>query len=369
MARLLAVAPAIKSLTSPSLFEQDLLLSLQHLSRSGHDVYLLTGLAPDQTESDARSLYASEGIPVTLVAEEKQRSGARRPPNRMQADDYGIPSESVTSFLRALELLMNDWPPDAVWCHGSHLWMAAERAHRRRIPTVIRSVGDTTDPSHNRRVTGVTSIFAAASPSERRSYVGTAQTAYLLPLLSLAHQLRPSRPPFPARPLRVAYILPGDDADSLGALYDIIAPSVDSAAPNGFVFHIPANPPPALPIASPNIILDPDIPSIESFLADMDIAIVPPTTHLMTIPQALAMLCNTMPTIMQRSALGGYPYVDGVNVVIADNGHDYGEQLLTLRNPVLRARLSMGAASQSARLFSEDRLAEHIDTIVSAVLK
>ncbi|MCA9903053.1 MAG: glycosyltransferase family 4 protein [Anaerolineae bacterium] len=369
MARWLAVAPAIKSFTSPSLFEQDLLLSLQHLRRAGHDAYLLTSLAPYQAASAVRSFYESVGIPATLVPEEKQRSGTHQPRNQMQSDAYGLPSESVAHFLRDLELLMNDWPPDAVWCHGSRPWMVSERAHRRRIPTVVRSVGDTTDRSLNRRVAGVATVFAAASPTERRSYAGMPKSAHLLPLLSLAQQLRPSRPPFPARPLRVAYILPDTGADALKILYDIIAPGVRLAAPNGFVFHVAADPLPALVQSAPDIILDPKIPNVESFLADSDIAIVPPTTQPMAVTEALSILCQTIPTITQRNILGGFPYIDGVNVMIANSDDDYAQKLLALRDPLLRARVSMGAASQSTRLFNEDQLAEHTDSIISAVLR
>ena len=60
---------------------------------------------------------------------------------------------------------------------------------------------------------------------------------------------------------------------------------------------------------------------------------------------------------------------DGKNVMIANSDDDYAQKLLALRDPLLRARVSMGAASQSTRLFNEDLLAEYMDRIISAVLR
>ena len=366
MARLLAIAPAIRSLTSLSLSEQDLLLVLHHLRTSGHDVHLLTSRPPDQVEGDVDEFYESQGISVTLVTNHRKRLGPRQWNNVTQTGENGLSSDSVSHYLRAVELLMNDWPPDAVWCHGSSLWMATERARRRRIPTILRSIGSTEDRPINQRALRAATVFVAAGPSELKS----AGAIHLLPLLSLTHLLRPSRPPFPARPLRVAYILTGDNnADSLRMLSEVIAPSVRSAAPGGFVFHVQGDPPPALATVPGDIVYHTDKPELESFLADMDIAIVPSAASLNVEAQALAMLCRAAPTITQRRTLGGYPFVDGVNVVIVSSDNDYPQKLLALRDPLLRARLSMGAASQAARLFGEAQVAGRMDAIMSAALK
>ncbi|MCC6615073.1 MAG: glycosyltransferase [Anaerolineae bacterium] len=370
MTRTLVIAPAVESLQNLSRYEHDLIASLERLRRLEHDVYLLTSRLPWQHTDDVDAFYKSLDVPATVIQGENPRPGVRRlfergTPNNTPAADNG------SSYLHTLDLLMNDWPPDLVWCHGSQLWAVAERARGRNLPTVVRSLGDLGEDQPRKRIARAATVFAAATPTEQRLHKKPISDMHWLPLQSFAQTLRPSRPPFPARPLRIFYVCPPTQPavylDALRLLAETIAPQVRAAAAGAFVFHVQGKPPTGF-AAAPDILFQNEIANLESFLADMDVAVVPPMPSHEIDMQALEVLCRAFPAVMPRSALGGYSFVDGISVLIAGSDNDYARQIVRLRDPLLRARLSKGAAAQAARLFSAAQLDERVQQIVATAL-
>jgi len=370
MTRTLVIAPAVVSLQNLSRYEHDLIASIRRLRNLEHDVYLLTSRLPWQAAADVDAFYKALDISATVIPGDDPQPKARRLFERATGHN-GMSGEMTAHYLHALDLAINDWPPDLIWCHSNQLWAAAERARGRNLPTIVRSHGDGAEDLPRKRMARAATVFVAATPFEQRLHKKPASEIQWLPLQSLTQILRPSRPPFPARPLRAVYISPQLQTtgyqDALRLLAEKIGPQLRTTAAGAFVFHVQGKPPAGF-ATSPDILFHTEIPNQESFLADMDIAIVPPTASHQTEIQALEMLCRAFPTIMPRHALGGYSFVDGVSVLIAGNDDDYARQILTLRDPLLRARLSKGAASQAARLFSEAQLDDRVSHIVAAAL-
>ncbi|MCA9908989.1 MAG: glycosyltransferase [Anaerolineae bacterium] len=370
MTRTLVIAPAVVSLQTLSRYEYDLIASIQRLRSMEHDVYLLTSRLPWQSPADVDAFYKSLNIPTTVIAGEYPQTRARRLFERAPAQN-AIPSDPSSHYLHALDLAINDWPPDVVWCQSGQLWAAAERARARNLPTIVRSYGDSASDHPRKRLARAATVFAAATPSEQRLHKKAISEVYWLPLQSLAQILHPSRPPFPARPLRALYMCPpvqdADYQDALRFLAEKIAPQLGATAARAFVFHVQGKPPEGFVVA-PNIIFHAEVSNPESFLADMDVAIAPPMANHETDMQALEMLCRAFPVLMPRHALSGYSFVDGVSVLIAETDADYARQILSLRDSLLRARLSKGAAAQAARLFNATQLDERVRRIVTAAL-
>lgn len=154
----------------------------------------------------------------------------------------------------------------------------------------------------------------------------------------------------------------------LGANYDVIfhlrgaeqlitriAPGVVAADPEGFIFHIcGAKLPPALvSLCQGNIIYEGYVPDLESFLARMDIAVLPVETGKTMKGKVFESICRSFPVVMSPNCLGGYTIHNEKEALVASSSEAFVEYILLLRSPEMRQRLAEGAHEFSERHFSE----------------
>ncbi len=389
--RILVINPALLRLTSLGACEQDRMQNIADLKRLGHAVHLLTGHPSYQRHQEVQTYYDQRGIPVTLVAlsQQKLRWERLRHPGYLDGAswEYGHPAFQ-SAVWQALEAVDPDW----VWCHGTWMWSAARCAVQYKAAIVIRSVNY--EPEQLLHEKGVSlpnrirfigkqraeieslrssNVLAAITPDELAIYqrLDPDATVRLLPLRTLPHLLRPARLPVERKPLRVfamgaTYSVP-HNAAALRFLVNEVVPRARAASPGSFEFHILGSKVPAdvQRTGANDLIFDGYVDDLEAHLESMDIALAPSLAGVGMQQKVFEPLCRAFPTITHRRALAGYLFTDDEHLLLADDADGYVRQLLRLRDPALRQRLSQQAAHQTANLFSQQRF----DTDLRAILK
>lgn len=389
--RILVVNPALVRLNSLGACEQDRMQNVVDLTRLGHEVHLLTGFMPYQKREEVAAYYQQRGITASIVPVLKPTLTWRRFLRPAYLDgaawEYANPQ-----FLKAVERVLNERNPDVVWCHASYTWGPAKLAHQYGIQTVIRSVNyepeqllhETGDSLANRvryfakthserNVLHYASVTVAITPDEQRIYqqLNPQACVKLLPLRALPGLLRPPRSPRSERPLRVFFMAASynvtHNASALRFVVNEVMPRVRTASPGDFEFHIMGSKVPQMILdkAAPDLIFDGYVPDIEVHLETMDVALAPSLSGVGMQQKVFEPLCRAFPTITHQRALAGYPFAEDTHLLTADRAENYVHQLLRLRDPALRARLSARVAQQAASLFSPERF----DTDVQAILQ
>lgn len=388
--RILVINPTILRFDQLGACEQDRLINLSELSRLGHTVLLLTQSSRHRTAAEHREYYAQANMPAQIVPYRNQRFHPARARDLAFLDgaawEYAMPR-----WREAVDEVLRTWRPDVVWCHASYLWPSAARARRAGIPTVIRSVNyesihllqqDGYSVANwlrfigkelgERRTLRYASVLAAITPDETRLYERRSPHAavYTLPLRALPALLRPPHPTTARRPLHAfmmgaSYNVP-HNRTALEFVVKQVAPLVRERAPGSFVFHILGSKAPAAlqAYAAPDLIFEGYVEDLEGFLTGMDIALAPSLSGQGMQQKVFEPLCRGIPTVAHRRALAGYPFQDGLDVLLADDAAGFTAQLVRLEDAGLRRMLAAGASERAASLFSEAALDQQVGAIL-----
>lgn len=388
---ILVINPLLLRLKALGACEQDRLTNVKDLERLGHTVKLLTTSSRKRPVAEYQTFFQQADMDVQLIPDGRKPLHPARLRDLAFLDgaswEYAAPY-----FHRAVAEALEAWPPDVVWCHASYLWPAAAQAHRRGIPTVVRSVNyeaihmiqeDGWKPANVLRFVGKTlgerralraaSVLAAITPDEHAIYQKIAPDADIvtLPLRTLPRLLRPPQRVIDRQPLHVFM---------MGASYNVahnraglefivteVVPRVRQVAPGTFVFHVLGSKIPedlSRAHAAPDLIFDGFVDDLNAHLAGMDIAVSPSRFGQGMQQKVFEPLCRGFPTVTHRRALAGYPFQDGDEVMLADDADGFAAQLQRLCDPALRAKLAQRVSDKAHALFSQSVLDERVSEIL-----
>ncbi|MCC7209648.1 MAG: glycosyltransferase [Anaerolineae bacterium] len=388
--RILVANPALTRFDVLGACEQDRLANVRDLLRLGHEVLLFTQSYRYKPLDEHRAYYAAHGLPARVAPYRNEQRSWRRLGDPAYLDgaawEYAAPS-----FSGPLRDALREWKPDLVWCHASYLWPAARLAFRAGYRIVLRSVNyesahqrqESTPSLANglrvmgkelgeRRALAFSHVLAAITPDEAAIYRQVKPDARVktLPLRTLPALLRPPRPAAERSPLHVYF---------MGATYNVphnrsalefvvgeVLPRVRAQAPGRFVFHVLGTKIPAhiQSRAAADLVLDGFAPDLETFLAGMDIALVPSMFGQGMQQKVFESLCRAFPTITHGRALAGYPFQPGEDVLVGQDADSFAAALLSLEAPARRQALSAGASARAAQLFNQGA----IDAVVNEIL-
>lgn len=388
--RILVVNPALIRFEALGACDQDRLANVRDLLRLGHDVLLFTQSYRFRGLDEHRAYYATQGLPARVAPFQDEQRSWRRLADPAFLDgaawEYATPS-----FARPLAETLREWRPDLVWCHASYLWPAARLAFRAGHRVVLRSINyesthlrqeKRASPANwlrflgkelgERRALASSHVLAAITPDETEIYrrVKPGAKVKTLPLRTLPAFLRPPQPAAERSPLHAyfmgaSYNIP-HNRSALDFLVDAVLPRLRAQAPGRFVLHVLGTkvPPHAQAQAAPDLVIDGFVPDLETFLAGMDIALMPSLFGQGMQQKIFESLCRGFPTITHSRALAGYPFAPDEDVLIAEDAASFVAALLSLEAPERRRALAAGASAKAARLFNQ----EAIDAIVKDAL-
>lgn len=390
--RVLVVNPGLVRFEALGACEQDRLTHIHDLVRLGHEVRLLARINPYQRLEQAEQYYRERAIPAQVLPALTQRWVPARFRDPAFLDGaawvYGAPD-----FLQALAAALEQWQPDLVWCHGSYLWAPARFASGKGLPTVVRSVNYEPDQFEEyasslgnrlryfgkrfgeRHATTAT-VLAAITPVEQARYqqINPRANVQLLPLRTLPALLRRTPRPAAAEPLRVffmgaSYNVPHNSA-ALAFITDQLVPLLRTQAPGSFEFHILGSKIPERfrALAAPDLVFAGYVPDLDAYLSQMDIALAPWLFGVGMQQKVFEPLCRGFPTITHAQALAGYPFEDGVHVILAATAAEYADALLRLRDATQRQQLGSRALERAEQLFSRQAMDVRIEAILQAAL-
>jgi glycosyltransferase involved in cell wall biosynthesis len=299
---------------------------------------------------------------------------------------------ATPSFSGPLREALRDWKPDVVWCHASYLWPVARLAHRAGYRVVLRSINYESahrwQESHpslanrlrvmgkelgERRALAYSHVLAAITPDEQAIYrqVRPSANVKTLPLRSLPRLLRPPQPASERSPLHAyfmgaSYNVP-HNRRALDFLVDDVVPRLRARAPGRFVLHVLGTkvPPEVQARAAADLVIDGFVPDLETFLAGMDIALMPSLFGQGMQQKLFESLSRGFPTITHQRGLAGYPFVPGDDVLVADDADSFAAALLSLEAPERRRALAASASARAAQLFNQDVLDAIVDELLA----
>ena len=382
--------------------EHDRMVGIQQLIRLGHDVRVFSFLAAHQTPTFEQEATTYLGRPVQCVNYQPLRpTSVRAVWHRLVAagrhpallDGAALPHAQL-DVIEAFDTTLARWTPDVAWFDYTNMWPLLERAKMRGVATVMRSLNY--EPRHNldergrnlanglryfgKYLSERTSIqhanaFAAITPADRNQYLKLGRTdCIMLPLRSLPSLLQPPRRPRVRSCLEVFFFGSNYDVShnrtALLFILKNIVPKVRRAKPGGFRFHLlGAKAPSDLDgLQSEDVRMQGFVPDLDTFLEDMDIALIP-SLHGGGMQQKLfEPLCRAFPLVASPRGLAGFSVRDGAHALFANESTEFVKALLRLREPALRAKLSAGANRFAEEHFNATVLDSTVEKLLSGAV-
>jgi hypothetical protein len=371
--------------------EQERVYAIKWLIAEGYQVRVITKVM----ESDLPTIEEAKnglGIAITPVSYKfrNRKEWFKRIFNPLYWDgasyEYFEPEIQAT-----LKGEIDEFEPDLVWIDYVYLWPLCNEVRKRKIPIIIRSLNF--EALHVIEEEGFTLInillffpkllsewFASRksnivftlNPNEVRWYRRIGAQVELLPLRFLWEKFK-RRGVNSARPLQVLF---------MGSSYNLshnlksfefvakeLAPELSKSAPGEFVFHVTGSKFPAEHskfVDGTTVIYDGYVPieKMDEYLDSMDVVIVPAVKRVGMQGKVFEPMARGMVVLTSKENLVGYPFKEGIDVVCAENKHEYINKLLDLRDPHLRQVISNNVSELSKKLFSR----EDLDKVVRSAL-
>lgn len=280
--------------------------------------------------------------------------------------------------------LLDEWQPDIVWFEYTYLCPLYSLAQKRGLKIVTRSLNF--EPDHfwqedggtlinrfiywaklasEKKVIKKSNFIFAITPDEAERYrqLGAKKVA-VLPLRGLhsfvgenllASQgkvFSPAQIFFLGSTYNVAHNL-----QALKFLVKEVVPLANKAYPDSFIFNIfGAKVPVWLTKNLPtNVVIHGYVADLSSALAMMDLAIIPSLFGAGMQQKIFEPIARGVPTITSPRGLAGYPFKNGVQLLLADSSQGFVDALGRLiREPNLGSQLSQEAVALSQELFAKE---------------
>lgn len=397
--RIIVVQPGQLHITAHGASDQDQVTLLGRLKALGHDVTVFTRTAEHVESRDLDGFLQSLGVHAQILKPQYPWAHPKRFMNLGYLDgaawQYGDPV-----FLRRFGQLCTEYEPELIWSHFSFCWPAALTAHRKGIPTVIRSINyepsqylqehrDCNGPGKWLRYGGkligehralqASDVLAAITPREELIYQGISRDTKvkLLPLLSLqsilaepcsldmAGKRMPLKVVFMGASYRVRHNL-----DALKFIATQVVPIMRARCPDKFRFHIVGSKVPdnLLSMEADDLRFEGFVPDIHSYLRNADLAVAPSLCGTGMQQKVFEPLCRGIPTVTHGRALAGYSLADGQHLLLAESAEDFATQLIHLLDLPLRHRIGRQGRERARKLFGQKQMDDHLEEILRAAI-
>jgi len=152
-----------------------------------------------------------------------------------------------------------------------------------------------------------------------------------------------------------------------------VAPFMNKHHPNQFIFYILGKKVPENynRYFKDNIIYKGSLygNELESFLLDMDIALIPSLFGAGMQQKIFEPLTRGIPTITSERGIADYPFKDRTHVYFAKNKADFINCLLELRDVTKRKKLSQESINLASKLFSMQTINQTTRVVINKLLK
>lgn len=284
---------------------------------------------------------------------------------------------------RVFKEQIEEWNPDFAWFDYTYLWPLYDAAREKKIPIITRSINF--EATHFLLEDGITFInllksipkfltefialgksdlFFSITPKEEKIYkkIDFKKIVRNLPLRGMPHCLKSGRVIKKTETLHIFF---------MGSTYNVhhnreaaefilkkLAPELQKRMPDKFIFHILGG---KLPKGydkyfNENVKYEGYVENLESFLDQMDIALIPSLSGAGMQQKIFEPLARGIPTITSPRGLAGYEYKDGEHLFLANDENEFVEKLLNMRDINLRKKLSGNSMKLSAELFSREKI-------------
>ncbi len=364
--------------------QQDRFQGFLQLQQLGHEVRVLAKVHAFQDQPAITQFYADAGIALELIPYNTSLPMLllQRLPHALLEPALfdGAALEYTDGATKAhIRRAVAEFKPDCAWVEFTFLWPVVRQLKKLGVPTVMRSANNEAQQSIDEHGGSLVShvwavpkfrgekIAARASdqllaitPVEQQWYKDCgAKDPGVLPLRGLPETLR-THTHTDKQVLDVVFLSSsysnGHNRDALQFLLTQILPEVHRRYPGVFRFHITGQKFPAnfQSLITDDVTVHGFIPDLRAFLDTMDIALCPSVSGQGMQQKIFEPLCCGLPLITHHTA--GYPFQDGLQVLLATDAATYVTHLDTLRSAACRQAQADAAHALALTLFSEETL-------------
>jgi glycosyltransferase involved in cell wall biosynthesis len=359
------------------------------LKRLGFGVQLIGKIFDFNTTETARQFSERHGIPVYPVPYRyRERRGFV---SRMKHFfvrlfhplywDGSVYEYADPKLIALMEKILKEWRPQIVWFDYTFMLPLYPLARKYGAKIVTHSL--IYDPKNvleedgrtminrlrswfkvrtDRKCIAESDYLFAIAPDEQKMYQRLgAQKIDLLPLRSLYPLLGKNSTIRDRTPLKAFFLGSSYNIKhNVGAaafLINEVIPEAQAAYPGVFEFYITGGKlPQDLQAACTKLGIHyvGFVNDLESFLADMDIAVIPSLFGTGMQQKIFEPLTRGFPTITSVRGLGEYPFEPGKQMLAADSAEEFVAALGVFRDVGERTRISRSAVEKSTSLFSRD---------------
>ncbi len=384
--------------------EQDRIEGILQLKRLGFDVQVLGKIFSFQSKENIEAFSKVHEVPFHVVPYRYNE-----PRNLFQNFFYyfkrlihpsywdgSVYEYADPSMCERMEEVLQAWKPDIVWFDYTFMLPLYRLARRHGSKIITHSL--IYDPKNIleeegrtlknyiraglKTITDIISIkrsdyFFAIAPDEKRMYerLGAKKIA-LLPLRALYHLLGKNKDIRDRSVLNVFFL--GSSyhiKHNLGAaafIINEIVPRVQKLYQNKFRFFITGG---KLPedleqkCSKQGISYVGFVENLDSFLADMDIALIPSLFGTGMQQKIFEPLTRGFPTITSTRGLGDYPFETEKEILAAETADEFVAQLGGLLDVEKRRVISSAALEKSKHFFSREVSDRTVKTAIAAVVR
>ena len=380
--------------------QSDRAYGISHLKNLGYEVRVIAKLVAWQSKEQVKEIEDKTGILIitvpykfsnkTLTLKDKIKKILLKISNPFLLDGAAL-EYAEPEIKKVLNQELMVWRPNIVWFDYTYLWPLYGIVRKQKIPIITRSINY--EPVHFLQEDGYTlfnllksapKFFSeflssiksthvfAITPKEEKIYKRMNKQASVLPLRSLPYCLKKSHPINDKKTLNVFFMGStynvSHNRKALEFILKEIAPFMSKHHPNQFLFYILGKKVPENynEFFKDNVIYKGPLygNELESFLLNMDIALVPSLFGAGMQQKIFEPLTRGIPTITSKRGIADYPFKDRVHVYFAKNKADFINCLLELRDKVKREKLSRESINLASELFSQ----QSIDKVVQSVI-
>lgn len=364
--------------------EQDRFFGIKLLKEMGHEVQVIAKIASHQTHLQVVAMSEALGVPVVVVPYTHNTFSFTRVVNPYFID--GAAYEYTDLALRKeVDQTLESFKPDVVWVDGSYAWPIAAYTKKKGVRTILRSLNiesrhllsdegwspvnlmrafskELGERSLNKRA----DIVYAITEAEKKLYKNRGVNAQVLPLRSVPYILEDEpHTPKETETLRVVFsgstYSVGHNLKAARFLIEEIAPqslgipihfSITGAKlPNNLTHRLPNN-----------VSYEGYVSDYRAFLLDADVVLAPSLGGAGMQQKIFEPIARGIPTITSSRGLGGYDFVPGEEVLLADSKEAVGAALQYLCGRAARQQIGNAGRAKAEKLFAREVFYETIQS-------
>jgi hypothetical protein len=363
--------------------EQERLAGILQLQRLGFEVCVISKVFEWQNKEEILSWGREHNITIDLILYEKKNFGQKLAqllnPINWDGAAYEYKLENTQNIVKKV---MREFQPTVAWFDYTYLYPLYHLFQKQNIPIITRSIN--VEPSHFLQEDGKSVVnllkylpkwyselqtikrsnhLFAITPKEEQMYKKHgSKSCSTLPLRSLPYLVKQGREVRQSEVLHLFFMGAGysvyHNRKAAELIIKHIAPELEKRAQGKFMFHILGKklPEELSKLCKGNIKEEGFVDDLDSFLQEMDIAVIPSLMGAGMQQKIFEPLVYGIPTITSMRGIAGYPYQDNEHALFVNSKDEFVEQILKLQDFGLRQKLSKNSLQISQKIFSQIKL-------------